>query len=80
MDYNNEKLVVLDTYHESIEASMAKGVLETNGIPCMISNEVMNSLYGPASLWEPRIYVFECDLERARKVMAASPIAPLDDN
>ena len=46
----------------------------------MISNEVMNSLYGPASLWEPRIYVFECDLERARKVMAASPIAPLDDN
>lgn len=42
MDHRN--LVVLNVYSSDVEANIAKGVLETNGIPAIIDNEIFSSV------------------------------------
>ena len=41
---NNDELAVLSEYENAIEASMVKGVLETNGVPAMLTNEIMSTI------------------------------------
>ncbi|MBQ9073534.1 MAG: DUF2007 domain-containing protein, partial [Muribaculaceae bacterium] len=50
---------------------IAKGVLETNGIPCVINNEIMSSVYPitVTTLGAIRLMVFERDLETARELL-----------
>lgn len=37
--------VVLGSFYNDVEAYILKGVLETNGVPCVINNELMSSVY-----------------------------------
>lgn len=64
-------LVLLNEYYSDAEAYIAKGVLETNGIPCVINNEIMSSVYPITitSLGAIRLMVFERDLEAARSLL-----------
>lgn len=76
---NNEMLVVLGEYPSDIDANIVKGVLETNGVRCIITNEIISSLLPIASLSPDmvRVMVFERDLNEARRILAS---APIDDN
>lgn len=64
-------LVLLNEYYSDAEAYIAKGVLETNGIPCVINNEIMSSVYPitVTTLGAIRLMVFERDLETARELL-----------
>ena len=37
-------LVELRAYNDNVEAYIAKGVLESNGIVCILNNEIMSSV------------------------------------
>lgn len=73
---NNEMLVVLGEYPSDIDANIVKGVLETNGVRCIITNEIISSLLPIASLSPDmvRVMVFERDLNEARRILASAPI------
>lgn len=68
---HESSLVLLNEYYSDAEAYIAKGVLETNGIPCVINNEIMSSVYPITitSLGAIRLMVFERDLEAARSLL-----------
>lgn len=72
-----DKLVVFGEYANEAEASIVKGVLETNGVPCIITNGLLSSLLPMAPLRAGlvRLMVFDFDLELARKIMASAPDA-----
>lgn len=64
-------LVVLKEYYSDAEAYIDKGVLETNGIPCAINNEIMSSIYPITitSLGSIRLLVFKRDLDEAKTLL-----------
>lgn len=68
---HNTELVLLKEYYSDAEAYIDKGVLETNGIPCIINNEIMSSVYPITitTLGAIRLLVFERDLETARGLL-----------
>lgn len=72
---DNEELIVLDEYENTIEASMVKGVLETNGIPAMLTNEIMSNVLSlaPINYGMVRVMVFKRDLELAREILNSPP-------
>ncbi|HRF69629.1 MAG TPA: DUF2007 domain-containing protein [Muribaculum sp.] len=74
-------LVVFGTYYSDADAYIAKGVLETNGVPCIINNEIMSTVYPitVTSLGEIKLLVFRRDLELARRIMEAKPLPDQDD-
>lgn len=73
---DEDKLVVFGEYANEAEASIVKGVLETNGIPCILTNELLSSLLpmAPLKAGLVRLMVFDFDLEMARKIMESAPI------
>ena len=75
MEKDND-LVVFDTYENPIDASIVKGVLETNGVPCMLSNEVLSSVLplSGTSIGDVRLLVFRKDYDEAKKIMHSAPI------
>lgn len=73
---NGDELVIFNSYVNDADAYIAKGVLETNGIPCIINNEIFSSVY-PVTLspWGSiKLLVFRRDLERAHEIMNSSPL------
>ncbi len=68
---NDSDLVVLNEYFTDAEAYIAKGVLETNGIPCVINNEIMSSIYPlpVSSVGGVRLLVFRQDVETAQSLL-----------
>ena len=64
-------LVLLNEYYTEAEALFDKGILKSNGIPCMISNELMSSIYPGTitSLGAIRLLVFKRDLDEAKKLL-----------
>ena len=74
---NNDELAVLNEYENAIEASMVKGVLETNGVPAMLTNEIMSTVLSiaPINYGMVRVLVFRRDLDLARKILASSPVS-----
>ncbi len=73
---DKEDLVVLGEYENTIEASMIKGVLETNGIQAMLTNEIMSNVLSlaPINYGMVRVLVFRSDLEQAKQVLNSAPI------
>ena len=65
------RLVLFGEYETDAEAYITKGVLESNGIPCVIHNELMANIYpvAPMSLGLRRLMVRACDLEQAKATM-----------
>ena len=73
---DKEDLVVLGEYENTSEASMVKGVLETNGIQAMLTNEIMSNVLSlaPINYGMVRVLVFRSDIEQARKILESAPI------
>ena len=79
---NPEKLVTFGTYPDAVSAYIAKGVLNTNGIECVITNERMSGIFPLPDLpiGQVRILVFEKDLEMARNIMSSTAETKDNDN
>jgi tetratricopeptide (TPR) repeat protein len=70
-------LVTLGAYSTPLEAQMARGLLETAGIPAFVADENTvgaNWLYSNA-VGGVRLQVRAEDVDRARDVLAATPVA-----
>lgn len=72
---DNEELAVLGEYENAIEANMVKGVLETNGVQAMLTNEIMSNVLSlaPIHYGMVRVMVFRSDLDLARKILNSPP-------
>ena len=66
-----DELVLLRTFSTDWEAYIAKGVLDTEGIPSIINNGIMSGIYpiGFNKLGGVRLLVFQRDLDRAAKAI-----------
>lgn len=76
------KIVLFKTFNDPIQAHLVKGLLETNGIPCIIDNENIvnvNPLYSQA-VGGVRLSVFEKDIPQASEVVMAKNEIEIDDN
>lgn len=66
MSEKEGKLVKLAEYSSIIDAEMVKGMLETNGIEAMVTEEY--NPYGQA-FSNSRVMVMEYDLEEAKRLL-----------
>lgn len=65
------KLVEVCRAADNLQAQMIRGLLETNGIACMISGEAVSRIYGIRvnGLGEVPVLVREEDAERATAIL-----------
>lgn len=54
---------------------MVKGVLETNGVHCIVVNDMMSSILplAPLKIGMVKVMVFEQELSLARNILASAP-------
>ena len=66
-----DKIVVLKSFDNPIDASLAKSKLDAYGIPCFLSEENLGNLYPIHSprFSGVRLHLFENDIEQARQVL-----------
>lgn len=63
-------IVTLKKCANSFEAQLIRTKLESEGIPSMITNENMGTIYGNAvAALNPRVLVNEADFERAKAIL-----------
>ncbi len=64
-------IVLARVYDTLGEASIALGVLRTNGIPCILDNAIMANVFGvPTAPYDGiRLMVFEKDLPIAKQLL-----------
>lgn len=69
-------LVIVATFDFDWQAHMAKGILQENGIPSVIDNEIFGSLYpiGFNSIGGINLRVFRRDADRATEIIKKSKI------
>ncbi|MGN0206220.1 MAG: DUF2007 domain-containing protein [Muribaculaceae bacterium] len=65
----NDKLVLLETFEDIMQASIAYQILEENEIACMLTNENVAAVYPIPNVGEIRMMVFEKDYDRARAML-----------
>lgn len=66
---NEEKIVVLCKYSNTVTANIVKGALEASGIPAgVIADSTANAFW----MAPVRVVVFERDLELAKQVLSES--------
>lgn len=75
MEHNDpdDDLIELDKYTTIADAYIVKGILETNGVPCVINGQLMSTLYFGVPGLDTRLYVRKKDLDIARKILASKP-------
>ncbi|MFI3240753.1 MAG: DUF2007 domain-containing protein [Bacteroidales bacterium] len=73
---DGEDLILFEVFDDRFKANIVKGVLETNGVPCMLTNEVMSSVlpFTESFMSEIRLLIFRKDYQLAQKIMLANPI------
>ena len=65
-----DDLVTVDSFLNTVEAEMAKALLDAEGIEAFIHAPHAHDLY-PGALGEVRLQVRERDLARAKEVLAS---------
>lgn len=77
----DDDLVVFDVFDSAFKANIVKGVLETNGVLCMITNEIFSSVFPltDSFIGQIRVLVFRKDLELAKKIMASNPVSDTEE-
>jgi hypothetical protein len=79
---DQEKTIVYMEFASAGEASIVKGALESNSIPCFLSNE-NNPYKGPFmsdALYGVRLHIFEKDKEKADELMVLIRSAADEDD
>ena len=72
-----KEIVLYRTFDSSVEANIVKDVLEPNGVPCFLSNEIFSSVLPltTSSVGAIRLNVFAADVVTAAMILS-SPILP----
>lgn len=79
---SHSTLVTLNVYNSDAEAYIAKGLLESNGIKCIVDNEIMSSIYPIpfSTIGQVRLMVLQRDENIARELLANNlPLDPIED-
>ena len=79
---SHSTLVTLNVYNSDAEAYIAKGLLESNGIKCIIDNEIMSTIYPIpfSTIGQVRLMVLQRDENIARELLANNlPLDPIED-
>ena len=68
---DKEKLITIYRCGTNVEAAILRDRLENEGIPCMLTNETISTIYpiGNSLLGEIQVLVFEKDSERALTII-----------
>lgn len=68
----HDNLVVLNEYESSTQAYLDKGLLEANGIMCVINNEIFSNIYPITfnSIGALKLLVLKREEQLARKILA----------
>lgn len=71
---DSSTLIVLESYNSDVEAYIARGVLESNGVKCIINNEIMSSIYPLTltSIGGIKLLVRREDFELAKEILNSS--------
>lgn len=72
MENNDEdRLVVAATFPDDVSAHIALGVLRTNGVECVLNNELMSDVFAlpTAQFGGIRLLVHACDLKQALSLL-----------
>ena len=78
---NDDKIVVLEHYHNEYEAEIVRGILESNGLIAGVTGDYFATNLNYALETPPfAVVVFERDLEKAREILATQPIEQIPDN
>ena len=75
---NDDKIVVYETFMDPINANIVKGLLDSYGIECFLSDENMvtlNLMYSQA-LGGVKLNVYEKDIEQINTLLMAENIEP----
>ena len=78
---DDDKIVVYETFPEPIQANIVKGLLNSYGIECFLSDELMvtlNVMYGPA-IGGVKLHVFEKDVDRINAILKSENSEPEPD-
>ena len=69
---SHSTLVTLNVYNSDAEAYIAKGLLESNGIKCIVDNEIMSTIYPIpfSTIGQVRLMVLQRDENMAREILA----------
>lgn len=68
MENNTTKLVVIQSYDNVVQAEIAKSILESAGIFCVLQGEYMSFIYSPIA-FPTRLMIREEDIEAAEAVL-----------
>ena len=67
---NEEEIIVIAVYETAMEAHLAKGLLEENGIPAFLKDENVTQLYLGVSIFGGiKLCILKKDEERAVEVL-----------
>jgi hypothetical protein len=78
---NDDKIVVYESFPDPIKANIVKGLLNSYGIECFLSDELMvtlNVMYGPA-IGGVKLNVFEKDMDRIQAILKSENSEPEPD-
>jgi len=80
MNENKDKTIVFMDFPTQGEASIVKGALESNNIPCFLSNENNPFVGNNLSEYGVRLHIFEKDKEKAEELMELINSVTEDDD
>jgi hypothetical protein len=69
----SDSLVTLQSYGSLSEAELARGLLESHGIPVFLADENITHLYVRLPIFPVRLQVRESDVTDARQILNAAP-------
>jgi hypothetical protein len=78
MVMKSEKIVVYQSYLDPINANIVKGLLDSHGIECFLSDENMvtlNAMYSSA-VGGVKLHVFEKDIDRILAILESENVTP----
>ncbi len=71
-----KEIVLFEVFDSAVSANIIKGVLESNGVPCFLSNETFSSVLPltNSDVGAIRLNIFAEDVEKANHILAATPL------
>ncbi len=75
-----KEIVLYEEFDSAVSANIVKGVLESNGVPCFLSNETFSSVLPLtySDLGAIRLNIFAEDVEKANRILASTPIPEVE--
>ena len=71
-----KEIVLYRTFDSPVEANIVKDVLETNGVPCFLSNEIFSSVFPltNSEVGAIRLNVFAEDVEKSDTILSTTQL------